>query len=265
MGYNLVIDQGNSTAKVAVYPAGDTVAAEEWRFDTITPEAVREITERYDIDAAIYCSVTFHGENIMATLRQDVKRLYELTSFLPLPVAIDYANPSLLGRDRIAAVAGAYAAHPGRCILVVDAGTAVTYDVLTPDGHFLGGNIAPGLWLRAESLHSHTSRLPMVDVESSGDSEPRLWGNTTESAIESGVVRGVAAEIAYYRAHLGDDTLVMLTGGDAMRIAPLVEPPLEVVPDLVRNGLNSILQYNELYKQDTAGSCCGRSSMQHPG
>ena len=135
MSYNLVIDQGNSTAKIAVFE-GDSLV-EQWRCEDLLPEVLRRVAVSAPIEAAIYCSVTHHSENIIVTLREIAGKVYELTSLLPLPITIGYATPSSLGRDRIAAVAGARAMLPGRTVLVVDAGTAITYDVLQPDGNFL--------------------------------------------------------------------------------------------------------------------------------
>lgn len=241
MGYNIVIDQGNSTAKVALFE-GDRLV-EHHRHEQLLPAHLEEIAGDRHIDAALYCSVTHHGEDIVVSLRTLADRVYELTSMLPLPVTIGYTTPTTLGRDRIAAVAGAQAQHPGRTVLVVDAGTAITYDMLTADGEFAGGNIAPGLWMRAEALRSMTSRLPYVDVETGGDVP--VWGTDTVNAIKAGVVRGAAGEITYYRSLLPDDAIVMLTGGDAARLAPLLDCEAEVDPMLVCKGLNSILKYNE--------------------
>lgn len=241
MGYNLVIDQGNSTAKVALFQGAKLV--KKWRKDNLSVEGLSQMVGSMPIDAAIYCSVATKGEEIIVAMRSFVKRVYELTSMLPLPIKIGYRTPSTLGRDRIAAVAGAAAIHPAKNVLVVDSGTAVTYDCLTADGVFAGGNIAPGLWLRASVLHEMTSRLPLVEVEGNGPVE--MWGTDTETAIRSGVVKGIVGETAYYRSRMPEDTIVMLTGGDAGRLAPLMEFPVEVEPDLVSKGLNSILLYNE--------------------
>lgn len=241
MGYNLVIDQGNSTAKVALFQCDRLV--EHWRMEHLTPETLAGLASSYSIDAAIYCSVATRGEEIIVSLRSFVERVYEMTSMLPLPVKIGYKTPSTLGRDRIAAVAGAYAAHPGENVLVVDAGTAVTYDRLTAAGEFAGGNIAPGLWVRAKALHDMTQRLPLVDVEKR---EPEsLWGDDTENAIVSGVVYGIVGETAFYRSRMPENSIVMLTGGDARHLAGIMDFPVEVDPDLVSKGLNSILLYNE--------------------
>lgn len=241
MGYNLVIDQGNSTAKVAVFDGRQIV--ERRRYETLTEDVIRRLSSRYPIGSAIYCSVATHGENIIVALRSIASKVYELTSLLPLPVKIAYTTPSTLGRDRIAAVAGARSLYPDEEVLVVDAGTAVTYDLLKADGTFAGGNIAPGLWMRAEALHQMTRRLPSVDVESHGDVE--MWGTDTEDAIRSGVVRGVVGEIEYYRSKLSPGAKVLLTGGDSARIAPLLDSPAQIEESLVLIGLNSILLYNE--------------------
>lgn len=246
MGYNLVIDQGNSAAKVAVF--SDKELVDHWRYETLTESDLRRVAHSFAIDSAIYCSVANHGEDVIVVLRSMVEKVYELTSLLPLPVKVAYTTPSTLGRDRLAAVSGARMKFPSRDMLVVDAGTAVTYDVLYADGTFAGGNIAPGLWMRAEALHQMTKRLPLVDVESHG--EVAMWGTDTEDAIRSGVVRGVAGEVGYYRSLLSPEAGVVLTGGDASRIAPLLDFPVTVDETLVLTGLNSILLYNEhLYNE----------------
>lgn len=241
MGYNIVIDQGNSAAKIAIFD-GETLIGHA-RHESLQRDHLLDLIAGRPIDAAIYSSVSHHGEEIVVALRSIARNVYELTSLLPLPITLGYTTPSTLGRDRIAAVAGARALHPGRTVLVVDAGTAITCDKLSASGEFTGGNIAPGLWMRAEALHTMTSRLPYVDVESPG--EVPLWGTDTAGAIKAGVVRGAIGEIAYYRSQLPADTIVMLTGGDAPRLAPLLDGEVEVDTMLVCKGLNSILIYNE--------------------
>lgn len=254
MAYNLIIDQGNSRAKVAVFSGHEPV--QHWQFTHLTADDIDNIAKRYLIEAAIYCSVATYGEEVIVALRKIASRVYELTSMLPLPIAIDYSTPVTLGRDRIAAAAGAAALYPGRKILVVDAGTAITYDLVSADGHFVGGSIAPGLWMRGQSLHKLTKRLPEVDTENQPENLT-VWGDSTQSAIRNGVMRGVAAEVIYHAEMAGDNTLTLLTGGDAPTIAVLVSPEtsqpagprlkseLAVEPDLVSKGLNSILLYNE--------------------
>lgn len=160
---------------------------------------------------------------------------------LPMPLAIDYATPSTLGHDRIAAAVGALTLAPGRDCLVVDAGTAVTYDYVTADAHFKGGNIAPGLSLRFQALASHCVQLPRVDV---GGDIPTV-GYDTPTAIRSGVVLGLVAEIEMLARRLGSPAIV-LTGGDSPLVADRISDNVIVDNDLVAKGLNRILEYNEI-------------------
>lgn len=254
MAYNLIIDQGNSRAKVAVFRQRELI--EQWHFNPLTAADIDLIARRYPVESAIYCSVACHGEEIIVAMRKTAKRVYELTSMLPLPITLDYATPVTLGRDRIAAAAGAASLYPGKKVLVVDAGTAVTYDLVSADGHFVGGSIAPGLWMRTRSLHMLTKRLPEVDAENNPEQLP-VWADSTTDAIRNGVMRGVAAEIIYHARMAGSDAITVLTGGDATTIARIIDPESKlpegpkissefiVDPDIVTKGLNSILLYNE--------------------
>lgn len=242
MAIKLTIDQGNTSAKVAV-----------WRGDEIITEAVyRSLTEN-DIaalagsiggrfDAAIYSSVRDVADDVRGYIRERSSRFIELTHDTPLPISIAYSTPSTLGRDRIAAVVGAYGLTAGHWTLVVDCGTAITYDVLSPDGVFVGGNIAPGIFMRLEALNHFTSRLPLV--ETSG--ECPLWGTDTESALRAGAINGVVAELRYYRGMLPvAEPKVVLTGGSADLVSSRAGFELTVDSELVLKGLNSILNYNE--------------------
>lgn len=242
MATKLTIDQGNTAAKAAV-----------WQDDLIVAEAVfRNLSERdidmlaagFDghFDAAIYSSVRDVPTDVRDHIRAMSTRFLELTPDTPLPIKVAYTTPSTLGRDRIAAVVGAYGLTAGHWTLVVDCGTAITYDVLSPDGVFVGGNIAPGIFMRLEALNKFTSRLPLV--ETSGDVP--LWGTDTESALRAGAINGVVAELRYYRALLPVvEPKVVLTGGSADLVSSRAGFDLIVDSELVSKGLNSILNYNE--------------------
>ncbi len=242
MALKLTIDQGNTSAKAAV-----------WHDDKIVAETVYRSLSAADIDlladdfggrfdASIYSSVCDAGRDVAAAMDRRSCRFIELSASTPLPVKVAYATPSTLGLDRIAAVAGAYEQTAGSWTLVVDCGTAITYDILSPDGIFLGGNIAPGLFMRLEALNHFTARLPLVEPEG----EFRLWGNDTESALRAGAVNGVIAELRYYRQCLPvSDPKVVITGGSADLVADKAGFPLTIDHELVSKGLNSILNYNE--------------------
>lgn len=241
MGYNLTIDQGNSATKAVVWH--DSQIVSECSCKCLLPAFVKKIIDTYGIKAAIYSSVSSRGQDIVETLQLLIGKsnVINLSHSTPLPIMIDYATPETLGLDRIAAAVGAFAAFPRQTILVVDLGTAATYDVVTADARFAGGNIAPGVKMRFDALHQFTARLPLVNA--SGDCP--LWGTNTETAIRSGVLNGIAAEITHYKSQLPDSAKVVLTGGWATCIEQMLNFKVEVNPHLVNIGLNCILQYNE--------------------
>ncbi|MDE6368181.1 MAG: type III pantothenate kinase [Muribaculaceae bacterium] len=242
MALKLTIDQGNTAAKAAV-----------WEDDRIVAEAVYRRLTGADIDrladecgggfdASIYSSVRDSDGEARDRMAARSKHFIELTADTPLPIKVAYATPATLGRDRIAAVVGAYGLVGGEWTLVVDCGTAITYDVLSPDGVFVGGNIAPGIFMRLEALNKFTARLPLV--ETSGEC-PR-WGTDTETALRSGAISGVVAELRYYRSLLPvPEPRVVLTGGSADLVSERAGFDLLVDNELVSKGLNSILNYNE--------------------
>lgn len=241
---NLTIDQGNSSAKVSVFDGNDIVAVA--RFDLLSISALARIIKVYGVGAAAYSSVVRKPDTrIMELLRKRVKRFIYLDENTPLPVTIEYDTPHTLGHDRIAAAVGAATCAPGRNILIVDAGTAVTLDIVTADCRFLGGNISPGLHMRFEALNNYTSRLPLVDY--TGDIP--LIGHDTVTAIRAGVVGGLVSEIESYidkiAARMGDELAVIFTGGDCKFLASQVARKVMVVDNLLSIGLNRILSYNE--------------------
>ncbi|NML66885.1 type III pantothenate kinase [Hymenobacter sp. RP-2-7] len=169
--------------------------------------------------------------------------------FTPVPIRNAYATPHTLGPDRLAGVVGAAGLRPGRDTLVVDAGTALKLDLVTADGTYHGGSIAPGLRMRLQALHTFTGRLPLLDLPPAAEAV-QLIGDSTASAMHSGVLRGAAAEVvgllATYERHY-PDLGVVLTGGDAPYLQAALEAAsgrIFVVPELVLLGLEMILRYN---------------------
>ncbi len=239
MELSLTIDQGNSSAKVAVWDQSTpTVLA---NYEALTDDVISNLIARYNIDRAIYSSVAEHHDQLLLMLQQAGIRTMELNRLTPLPIAIDYSTPDTLGVDRIAAAVGAWSLHRGREILTVDAGTAITYDRVTADGHYIGGNIAPGIGMRLKALNQFTVQLPLI----SGRGEVRLWGNSTESAMRSGAVNGVLAEITYYRSKLPADAVIVMGGGWGYELSQKLDFITDYQEGLVNRGLNEILIYNE--------------------
>ena len=243
MALYLTIDQGNTAAKLALWRGEEL--EETYIVQSLVPASLAQfIANHPGIDAAIYCSVASHGTEIMATLNNSLRRAIKLTGNTPLPINIEYGTMGSLGVDRIAAAVGAQASFPGTPLLVVDAGTAVTYDAVTADGRFIGGNIAPGMNMRLEALHRFTARLPRVKVPRELPSG-LVFGNNTEAAMILGAIYGIVGAMSYYKSRLPENTKVVMTGGWAGELSRLCDFDINVDPHLVSKGLNRILIYNE--------------------
>ncbi len=240
---NLVIDIGNTFAKTAVTDRGEIVSknvAQE-----LNCPAIRDLLRAYpDIDRAILSTTRHPNETTEDYLRQQVAQFMRFEPGTPVPLANLYATPQTLGADRLAAAVGAWEVAPGRELLIIDLGSAITIDRVSAAGEYLGGNISPGMAMRFEALHRLTDRLPLCVAPSEA---AVLTGNTTRQAIESGVVLGIIHEIEGYIARLGEKNsalTVFFTGRDANFFADKVKKPIFVSNDLVIKGLNRILEYN---------------------
>lgn len=240
MGLSLTIDQGNTRAKVVVWDGDNPVHI--CAYAPLTIDDLRDILSQHPVDKAIVSSVSVPLDPIRQMLSNGGIPLVELRSGMAVPLKIDYATPQTLGVDRLAAAVGASALHPGEELLVVDAGTAVTYDRVTARGHFVGGNIAPGVGMRLRALNHFTARLPLI----SSRGETRLWGNTTETAMRSGAINGIVAEISYYRSRLPRHAVTVVTGGWGRELAAKLDFETDYQEYLVNRGLNAILQYHQL-------------------
>lgn len=243
---NLIIDQGNSVCKVAVYDEGRPQMST--CVSDLDESILREISLRYSsIGALIYSSVSSRPCPDFGAYFGALEHCVLLGADTPVPVDVAYDRASL-GSDRLAAVVGAYHLTRGeRPALVIDAGTAVTYEYVAVGGRYLGGNIAPGLWLRLKALNSFTSRLPLINELPEAGVE--AYGRETRSAMLSGCLVGLEREVAgyiedMYRYH--PEAYIYMTGGDAPLLAERLEDyRVLVVPELVLLGLNEILEYNK--------------------
>lgn len=239
---NLCIDQGNSRTKIAVFDSNNLVY--EATFDqTECEHKINGILQDFQVDKAILSSVVKENSALEQLLRQTCEHFISLSYSTPLPIKNTYQTPGTLGKDRLAAVVGAAALQPGTDILVVDAGTAVTYDFIDASGVYHGGNIAPGVEMRLKALHTFTQKLPLVKIDTSVD----FLGKDTQSAIQAGVLYGIVLEIDGYAERLMlkyPKLSVFLTGGSAVLFDNKLKSRIFADKNLVLTGLNRILQYN---------------------
>ena len=159
MSLFLTIDQGNSAAKLALWEGSELLKVSIEEHLSID-DVARFIAPATRVELVLYCSVAGRGQELVAGMAAMSRKVVRLRSDMRLPLMIDYGTPGTLGVDRIAAAVGAMALYPSTPLLVVDAGTAVTYDAVSADGHFVGGNIAPGINMRLEALHRFTAPPP---------------------------------------------------------------------------------------------------------
>ncbi len=192
---------------------------------------------------AIISSVTGDDRGITRLLNKCFPIVIRMDHNTPLPVKSMYKTKETLGNDRIAGVTGANALFPSTNVLVIDAGTAITYDLITRDSVYRGGNITPGLSMRFKALHTYTGKLPLAEKT---EHYP-LIGEDTISAIVAGVTGGILMEIEGHINALKKvytDLKAIITGGDAEFFDKKLKNTIFVVPNLISIGLNTILEYN---------------------
>ncbi|MCK4746608.1 MAG: type III pantothenate kinase [Bacteroidales bacterium] len=240
---NLVLDLGNSYGKIAVCEGLNVVEAAV--YDQITSREIAYFHTRYTgIKGVIISSVVNDSREMIDYLGSLFNTCIELDHNTPIPLVNRYQTPDTLGYDRIAAAVGAYTICPGKTVLVIDAGTTITYDIVTSEGEYLGGNISPGLEIRFKSLNRYTNRLPHLERP---DHKPSLVGSSTKEAIQAGIVNGILFEMDGFIGAIGQDhpqLKVVLTGGDAKYFEGKLKSSIFVDPNLNLIGLNRILEHN---------------------
>jgi type III pantothenate kinase len=239
---DVVIDQGNTSCKVAFF--GTSPEPEEVLvLPKLTQRILKELLDSRKPDAGILSTVKELDREIPELLQKSVPHFLLLNAETPLPIRNAYATPVTLGRDRLAAAVGAWSLQPGKPLLVIDMGTAITYDFVSEEGVFIGGNIAPGLQTRLKSLHHYTDRLPLVTP----DADFHPMGFNTETAICSGVMQGIVYEVQGYIRDLKavyPSLFAFLTGGDLIYFDGKLKNGIFVSKNLVLTGLDRILRYN---------------------
>lgn len=242
MAYFLAIDIGNTRTKWGLFQEDQLV--QDKQFLNTELKENNQLFLGLEIDSIIVSSV---NDKILTDLNIDqyqVPVLY-LNASTKLPFQLEYETLDTLGKDRMALVAAANALFPNQNSLTIDAGTCITYDFLTSDGHYLGGAISPGVQLRLRAMNQFTDKLPLIDW-SPGD-RPKSIGNTTIASMLSGVVNGLIGElnafIDDYKKHYSS-LQILLTGGDAKFFEKELKNGIFADPNLVLIGLHEILQYN---------------------
>ena len=229
----LVLDVGNTNTVLGVFAAGDhSVLAAHWRVATIQTQTVdeygvlfRNLFAMADIKVAAIKGIIVSSvvPPMDSVLREVCERYFHTKPLFVEPgvktgMPVHYDNPAEVGADRVVNGVAAFEKYGGPCI-VVDFGTATTFDAISAKGEYLGGVITPGIGISAEALFARTARLPRVDIRK----PPRVIGTNTVGSMQSGLYYGylglVDSILERMLAELGPDSKVVATGGLAALIS----------------------------------------------
>jgi type III pantothenate kinase len=235
----LVIDISNSITKLTISYRGRLGTVRRLPTPELTAAGLAAAIDGMVFDHAVFSSVVpRRSAAVRKTLRVP---LVEVNHLAPLGIGIDYPEPATIGADRLANAVACAAMH-GRPAIVVDFGTAVTFDVISRSGDYVGGVIAPGLSAMTEYLHMRTALLPLIELK-----EPRrAVGKSTREAMLSGAVhgyRGLISEIVRRiseEAFPGTRPKIVATGGDSKLIARKMPLFDAVDPLLTLHGLRLV-------------------------
>ncbi len=242
----LVVDVGNTQTHFGVFEAGTDRLTEHWRFATVRESTQDELGAQLsnllalrglgfgDVDASIVSSTVpqLSEQWTEMSKRYLGHEMLVVGPSIRTGMAIRIDNPREVGADRLVNAVAAYDRIRDTCV-VVDFGTAITYDVVSSAGEYLGGIITPGAEISIDALYERAAKLPKVEV-----AQPRsLIGKSTVDAIRSGIVFGFAAQVdgivRRLREELGSQTKVLATGGLAGALVPAVQETIDEVDDLL--------------------------------
>lgn len=239
---NLVIDVGNTKIKMAIFQE-DSQILDVKCVKKEFQERLYELFKNYPIKNTILSSVGAFSEVDLKKVSQLQPNLVYLSNNTKVPLENYYSSPETLGVDRIALASAAIYKYPQTNVLVIDAGTCITYDFVNEEGQYLGGSISPGITMRFQALHKFTAQLPELTLEN----QKELIGRSTDQSIQSGVVFGVIGEISSiinrYKQK-NKKLTVVLTGGDTNFLAKRLKNGIFAHPNFLLEGLNAILNYN---------------------
>ena len=237
---NLIVDIGNTSTKLAVFDKGEKLNVVR----IIDPgcRELEKVISGFNIDKAIISTVKKLPSAITGLFSANIPYVHLLSHKSKLPFRIEYETPETLGPDRISRCSRSIQPFSQSELLVIDAGTAITYDFLS-EGVYKGGNISPGLNMRLMALNKFTDKLPLLTLT---DTFTKT-GRNTKDAIMAGVITGVTYEINEYIRTFekkSTDFNIILTGGDSGFLKDKIDYQCTYMPDIVIDGLNYILEYN---------------------
>ncbi|OAQ38518.1 hypothetical protein A5893_13925 [Pedobacter psychrophilus] len=247
---NLVIDVGNSANKIAVFDK-DEILFQEVSYLSLQ-QNIKTLTTSHFIESIIISSVK---KDVDIDERQIAEKFnyIKFNSDTKIPIHNKYKSPQSLGLDRLAAVIGAKHIFPNNNVLVIDAGTCITYDQIDENANYYGGSISPGISMRFKAMNQFTAKLPLVDLDSSFAEN---FGNDSITSMLSGVINGVIYEVEGFIKNyleINPSLKIILCGGDAAFFDTRFKNSIfahliSYEPLLVLKGLNTVVKYQHDHK-----------------
>jgi len=237
---NLILDFGNSSIKIGIFSDEKILHKEVYK--QFGKEEAAMFLKSFPIEQIILSAVVNMDYELVDYLKSRSKKFIWLDKNTRLPIENLYKTPETLGQDRIAACVGANFLMPDTNLLVIDAGTAITYDIVNAKNQYVGGNISLGLEMRKKTLHNFTQKIPLIEIT---ELVP-AFGTTTNEAVLAGVVNGLIHEIEgtiSLASTVYPKLSVFLTGGDAFYFEKKLKSTIFANQNLLLVGLNRILNF----------------------
>lgn len=237
---NMVIDVGNTLSKVALFCDDRLLTVES--HEKLSFDLFDRLLKNYNVERAIVSAVGELPPDFAAFFPQHIPVIF-FNDGIRLPITNSYKTPGTLGSDRLVLAVAAHTLYPNSNVLVIDSGSAITYDLVTDKGEYLGGAISPGIDMRFKALNTFTAKLPLLSI----DDEFTLVGTTTKESILSGVLNGVLDEVNGFIKRIDrlySPLRIVFTGGNANFFEKKLKNSIFVHPNLLIFGLNRILNYN---------------------
>ncbi len=237
----LAIDVGNTRIKCAVFKEDTLLELYVVEHSSIRKEIEKILSDYPKISDFMVSSVGKLSENDFSWVKKSIK-IHFVSHNSKFPFSNKYKTPQTLGIDRMILASGASLKYPNQNKLIIDAGTAITYDFIDENNHYFGGAISAGIDLRYKALNNYTAKLPLLEKSE----EDFFIGQTTSESIHSGVVNGVLFEIEGFISELRnkyDNFIIILTGGDTDFLAKRLKSTIFANRNFLLESLNDLYQY----------------------
>jgi type III pantothenate kinase len=238
----LTIDVGNTNVKVAVFKQFNIIDTFVFQKNNFQNNFQIIFKKHPNHNRAVLSSVSMLDEKDSEWLKNQIE-VVEITADFVFPFKNKYTTPNTLGIDRRVLASGAVLHYPNQNVLIIDAGTCVTYDFITNKNEYLGGAISPGLRLRYQALNDYTAKLPLLE----NNSPDNFIGNSTHESIHSGVINGLCFEIEGFISEFSvkkEQFTIILTGGDAIFLANRLKSTIFADENFLLKSLHQLYTYS---------------------